>query len=169
MQILFIQTGGTIDKDYPKTVKGYGFEITKPAVESILKKLHVAFKYNITSFLKKDSQEITEEDRNGLLEFCKTVKQDKIIITHGTDTMIQTAKYLSAIKDKTIIITGAFLPEKFKDSDASFNIGTALGAIEHLEKGVYIAMNGRVFRYNKVKRELKTGHFIQINSTQNKQ
>jgi L-asparaginase len=165
MQILFIQTGGTIDKDYPKTVGGYGFEITEPAVESILKKLHVAFKYKITSFLKKDSQEITDDDRCRLLEFCTKAEQDKIIITHGTDTMIQTAVYLSAIKNKIIILTGAFLPEKFKDSDASFNIGTALGAIEQLEPGVYIAMSGRVYRSNNVKRELKTGHFIQINSS----
>jgi L-asparaginase len=168
MQILFIQTGGTIDKDYPKTVKGYGFEITKPAVESILKKLPLAIKYKITSFLKKDSQEITEEDRSNLLKFCSTVKEDKIIITHGTDTMIQTAKYLSTIKNKTIILTGAMLPEKFKDSDASFNLGIALGAIEYLERGVYVAMNGRVYRNNYVKRESKTGHFIQISSTNKK-
>jgi L-asparaginase len=168
MQILFIQTGGTIDKDYPKTVKGYGFEITKPAVESILKKLPIAFKYKITSFLKKDSQEITEEDRSNLLKFCTRVKEDKIIITHGTDTMIQTAKYLSTIKNKTIILTGAMLPEKFKDSDAGFNLGIALGAIEYLGRGVYVAMNGRVYRNNKVKRESKTGHFIQISSTNKK-
>lgn len=160
MNILFIQTGGTIDKDYPKTVKGYGFEITKPAVECILKKLQVSFTYNITSFLRKDSQEITADDRLHLLALCKKAKEEQIIITHGTDTMIQTAKYLSAVKNKTIILTGAFLPEKFKDSDAGFNLGTAVGAMEHLEKGVYVAMNGRVFRNNEVKREARTGRFI---------
>jgi len=160
MQILFIQTGGTIDKDYPRTVNGYGFEICRPAVESILKKLPVAFTYKITSFLKKDSQQITDEDRKKLMQLCIKAKQDKIIITHGTDTMIKTAKYLSSVKNKTIILTGALLPEKFKNSDAAFNIGTALGAIDHLEKGVYVAMNGRVYRNSEVKREQKTGYFI---------
>ena len=160
MQILFIQTGGSIDKDYPKTVKGYNFEISEPSVNRILKKINPAFEYTISPFLKKDSCDITNNDRIKLLAFCKKSKSDKIIITHGTDTIIETAEILSAIKNKSIILTGAFKPEKFKDSDADFNIGTAIGGINIIPNGVYIAMNGRIFRYDKVKRNLKTGQFV---------
>jgi len=159
MHILFIQTGGTIDKDYPKTVKGYGFEITEASVKRILKKLNTAFDYEIKSVLKKDSLDITNEDRQKLTDICRKVDSDKIIITHGTDTIIETARQLSIIKNKTIILTGAFLPERFKDSDADFNIGTAVGAMGHIPLGVYIAMNGMVYRYNEVKRNIKTGKF----------
>jgi L-asparaginase len=160
MHILFIQTGGTIDKDYPKTVKGYGFEITEPSVERILKKIIPSFTYKIKSILKKDSQDITSGDRKKLINFCNKVKDDKIIITHGTDTIIETAKQLHVIKNKTIILTGAFLPERFKDSDAEFNMGVAVGAIGFISKGVYISMNGMIYPYDKVKRDLKTGRFV---------
>jgi L-asparaginase len=159
MSILFIQTGGTIDKDYPKTIKGYGFEITEPAVARILKRTLPAIKYSIKTFFKKDSLDITGDDRNKLTEFCLKAKYKKIIITHGTDSMLETAKHLKAIKNKTIMLTGAFTPEKFKDSDADFNVGMAVGAINFLPSGVYIAMNGKVTRHEDVKRNLETGHF----------
>jgi len=161
MKILFIQTGGAIDKDYPKTVKGYGFEITEPSVAGILQKINPAFNYSIISFFKKDSIDITNDDRKKLADFCKKSKYDKIIITHGTDTMIETAKFLSVIKNKTIILTGALKPEKFKDSDADFNVGVAVGGINNISEGVFIAMNGRIFKHDKVKRNLKTGQFME--------
>ncbi|HOT87986.1 MAG TPA: asparaginase domain-containing protein [Bacteroidales bacterium] len=160
MDILFIQTGGTIDKDYPRFVKGYAFEISESAVERIIKKINPLFRYQIISYIKKDSLDITIKDRKGLLDLCQQEKIKKIIITHGTDTMIETAKSLQKIKNKTIILTGAFLPEKFKDSDAEFNLGCAIGAICHASEGVYIAMNGIVERVENVKRNLKTGQFI---------
>lgn len=160
MKIVFIQTGGTIDKDYPKTRNGYAFEITEPAVERILQIVNPSFGYEIISLLKKDSQDITEEDRKKIFETCEEVNGDKIVITHGTDTIIETAKKLSEIKTKAIIITGAIRPEKFSNSDASFNVGTAIGAINTLKKGVYVAMNGKIFPWNKVKRNLKTGQFV---------
>ena len=159
MNILFIQTGGSIDKDYPKTIKGYAFEINEPAVERILQRIKPTFRYSIKTLLKKDSQEITDEDRKLILDFCKSSDFSKIIITHGTDSMLETAKYLDVIKNKTIILTGSFKPEKFKDSDADFNVGMAVGAINYLPAGVYIAMNGMVQYYDEVKRNLKTGYF----------
>ncbi|MDO9575611.1 MAG: asparaginase domain-containing protein, partial [bacterium] len=92
MKITFIQTGGTIDKDYPKLAKGYGFEIGEPAVKRILEKVNPNFGFEIISILKKDSLDITDEDREKIYEVCVKADSDKIIITHGTDTMIETAK-----------------------------------------------------------------------------
>lgn len=161
MKVLFIQTGGTIDKDYPKTTKGYAFEISEPAVKRILEKINPSFDYEIISILKKDSLDITIEDRDKVYDACKKSKIDKIIITHGTDTMIETAKKLSDLKNKTIIITGSMRPEMFSNSDASFNIGTAVGALNVLDKGVYLSMHGRVYSWNKVKRNMDTGQFIE--------
>lgn len=161
MKIKFIQTGGTIDKDYPKIKGGYAFEISEPAVRRILEKLNPAFEYEIVSILKKDSSDITGEDRKKILEACKNSSSSKIIITHGTDTMLETAKVLSVIKDKAIIITGAMKPERFSDSDATINVGAAIGAINVLENGIYIAMNGRILRWDKCKRDMKTGQFVE--------
>ena len=161
MKILFIQTGGTIDKDYPKTMKGYAFEISEPAVKRILEKVNPSFDYEVLSVLKKDSLDITNDDRKNIFEACENSKLDKIIITHGTDTMIETAKILSSIKGKTIVITGAVRPERFTNSDASFNIGLAIGALQTSKEGVYIAMHGKVYAWDKVKRDMKTGQFIE--------
>jgi L-asparaginase len=161
MKIVFIQTGGTIDKDYPKKSGGYAFEISEPAVKKILERVDPSFDFEVVSVLRKDSLDITEKDRRRITEACRETDSDKIIVTHGTDTMIETAKALSAMKNKTIVLTGAFKPEKFTDSDASFNIGTAVGAINILGTGVYIAMNGRIHPWNNVKRNPKTGKFIE--------
>lgn len=159
MKITFIQTGGTIDKDYPRLTKGYAFEIEEPAVKRILERVNPNFEFKIISVLKKDSLDITEKDRKKIYEACVKAS-DKIVITHGTDTMIETAKKLSNIKNKVIIITGAMKPERFLDSDASFNIGTTIGAINILKNGIYIAMNGRIYSWDKCKRNLETGQFI---------
>ena len=188
--ILFIQTGGTIDKDYPKTIGGYNFEIGQPAVERVFSKVKpsVGFDYKLTSVCLKDSQEITQTDRISLAKCILAAKQQKIIVTHGTDTIIDTAKFIQTylkaklaaytnlfIGDKNIIFVGSFLPERFKDSDADLNIGTALGALEVLQMvsdrgedagnksvlGVYIAMGGRVIPAETATRNLETGLFCQ--------
>ena len=161
MKIIFIQTGGTIDKEYPRTTKGYAFEIGEPAVRRILEKVNPTFKFEVTSLLQKDSLEITDEDRQKIFQACREVEGDRIIITHGTDTMIETAMRLSEITDKTIVITGAMRPEKFSDSDAMFNIGVAVAAVQTLSSGVYVAMNGRVCEWDKVKRDMTTGQFLE--------
>ncbi len=159
MKITFIQTGGTIDKDYPRTTKGWAFEIDAPAVERVLEKLHPSFEYEVLSMLKKDSMEITHEDRQALFEACEQVTNNKIIITHGTDTMIDTAKHLAGIAHKTIVITGAMKPERFSNSDAPINIGTAIGAVQSLPPGVYLAMHGTVKRFDEIQRNLNTGQY----------
>lgn len=160
--ILFIQTGGTIDKDYPKLTKGWAFEITDPAVERILGRVKPSFHYEVISLVKKDSQEISEEDRQLIAKKCQETDYQRIVITHGTDTIIQTAEYLAKhVSGKTIVLTGAARPERFKDSDADFNVGTAVGSMESLPEGVYIAMHGRVLPYDRTMRETSTGKFVE--------
>ncbi len=160
MKILFIQTGGTIDKDYPKTTLGYAFEITDPAVNRILSDVNPSFEYEVISVCKKDSTELTDQDRAQIHKICQESSIDKIIITHGTDTMTQTAEKLSDIKDKTIVITGSMRPEKFSNTDADFNIGLAVGGVQTLSTGVYIAMHGVILPWDKVSRNLETGQFM---------
>jgi len=162
MKILFIQTGGTIDKDYPKLTKGYAFEITMPATQRILEDINPFFDFEILELLQKDSLDITDEDREKIRGACLGATADKIIITHGTDTMIETATNLADIKNKAIILTGAMRPERFSNSDADFNVGVVIGAINMVKEGIYIAMNGRVYQYDKVKRDLTTGQFVEI-------
>jgi len=160
MNIVFIQTGGTIDKDYPYTSKGWAFEFGEPATDRILKKLNPSFDYTSITAFQKDSLEITADDRALLKELINKQVEDKIIITHGTDTMLDTALYLhNSIKDKLVIITGAMLPERFKNSDASINLGCAIGAVNVLESGVYIAMHGMVKPFNEISRNLETGKY----------
>jgi L-asparaginase len=161
MKIVFIQTGGTIDKDYPRAKGGYAFEIGEPAVKRILQRINPNFDFEIISILRKDSLDITEDDRKKIHDACKRVSANKIVVTHGTDTMIKTAEKLNRIKGKVIVLTGAVKPQKFVDSDASFNLGTAVGAVNVLQKGVYIAMNGRIHPWNKVKRNSHTGQFVE--------
>lgn len=159
MKITFIQTGGTIDKDYPKLSGGWAFEISEPAVERILEKLNPSFEYEIISALKKDSLEITDEDRASLKQIIEKCNSDKIIITHGTDTIRDTANYLSSISNKKIILTGAMRPERFANSDGPTTVGMAIGSIQVIENGVYVAMHGVVKKHNEIKRNSETGKY----------
>ncbi len=153
MKITLVQTGGTIDKDYPKgeTNHGYEFQIGEPAFNAILKKAKPNFQYEVFSVLKKDSLDITDDDREEICSFVESLDNDKIVITHGTDTIHLTARKLAGISGKTIVLTGAMLPEKFYDSDASFNLGMAIGAVEALNNGVYVALYGAVVPWDKFK------------------
>ena len=159
MKISFIQTGGTIDKDYPHRTKGWAFEIDEPASRRILDRLDPSFHYDVHTLLKKDSLEITDQDRQGLREFCLKLTNDRIIITHGTDTLLETASFLAGIPQKTIILTGAMLPERFTHSDAPINLGMAIGAVQHLPSGVYVAMHGLVKAFYQFKRDPQSGKF----------
>jgi L-asparaginase len=161
MKIAFIQTGGTIDKDYPKSEKGWAFEIDEPAYLRILKKLNPSFEYSSVLGLKKDSLEITQSDRQKLFDLCKSIDCHKIIITHGTDTLLETAAFLQKIPGKVILLTGAMRPERFANSDASINLGVAIGAVQVLSEGVYIAMHGLVLLWQKVKRDKESGQFME--------
>jgi L-asparaginase len=160
MKIVFIQTGGTIDKDYPHTTKGWAFEFGEPATRRILSKLKPSFDYEVITAFQKDSQEITTEDRISLRDLIINHQENKFIITHGTDTMVDTATFLSECgKDKLIILTGSMRPEKFSDSDAPVNLGCAIATANLMENGVYIAMHGIVKMSTEIKRNPVTGQF----------
>jgi len=161
IMITFIQTGGTIDKDYPKTQKGYAFEIAQPAVVRILEKLNPSFEYEVIELLKKDSLEITADDRKLLVDTCLKQTNEMIVITHGTDTLLETAKDLIVVENKTIVLTGAMRPERFTNSDAPINVGLAIGSVQTLPSGVYVTMHGRTLPALKMTRNPETGQFIQ--------
>ena len=144
MSIAILTVGGTIDKDYFDALSEY--QITESPIHELLHTFNVNFEYQVIPVMKKDSLDMTNEDRDNLRNLISKLNQELILITHGTDTMAQTAKVLAGIENKTIILTGAMKPARFKDTDAIFNIGFALGALRTISKGVYIAMNGEVFR-----------------------
>jgi len=163
MKILFMQTGGSIDKDYPtgEDNDGYSFVITSPAFERILGHVKPSFDYEAQTVLQKDSLDINDEEREKILQACRDSLIDKIVITHGTDTMLKTAQLLSQVNDKTIVLTGAMTPELFKQTDADFNLGTAIGGVSVLKPGIYIAMNGLVLPWAKVTFDKETKRFIE--------
>jgi L-asparaginase len=160
MQISLIQTGGTIDKDYPKSIHGWAFEISEPAYLRIIEKLPKNIEWESIPLLKKDSTQINEADRKKILKTCIATESKRIIITHGTDTLLETAAFLSSIKNKTIVLTGSMRPERFSNSDADINLGMALAAVQTLESGVYIAIQGLIAPYDKMKRNLETGNYF---------
>lgn len=163
MKILFLQTGGSIDKSYPtgEDNDGYSFLITGPAFERILSYVNPSFDYEAKTVLKKDSLDMDEEDRAKILQACNDSQIDKIIITHGTDTMLKTAELLSQIKGKTIILTGSRTPELFKNTDADFNLGAAIGGINVLGPGIYLAMNGLVLPWDKIAFDRGSKRFVE--------
>ncbi len=151
MKIKFFAVGGTIDKVYFDALSKY--EIGESNINDILKDARVNFKSDVSSIFKKDSLDMTDQDRSAVYKIVKNDTYDKIIITHGTDTMIETAKVLETIKNKTIVLTGAMEPAKFRSSDAVFNLGSAVAAVQTLQHGVYIVISGRVFKPDNVKKD----------------
>lgn len=152
MHITFIQAGGTIDKDYPQGTDnhGYAFWVREPAVKTILPFARVQFSYDIVEAVKKDSLDLTDEDRQKIVDAVRVAATDKIIITHGSDTLLVTAQLLAeTVKDKTIVFTGAMLPEKFTNSDARFNVGMAVATAQLSGPGVYVALYGHVVPWDK--------------------
>lgn len=161
MRIKIFTTGGTIDKEYSEVKGTLNFSFGKQAVmEMAGGKIKLNFDYDVESLLAKDSLNMTDEDRQLIKKACKSVVDNKILITHGTDTMIDTAKVLSEIKNKAIILTGASQPYKFRESDAEFNIGVAIGALNVLNDGIFIAMNGRIYKWNECEK-LSDGRFVE--------
>ncbi len=158
--LLIISTGGTIDKIYFDDKSDY--QVGEPQIGRILKELGVAIPFTELSLMRKDSLHINEADRNLLKSTIEARPEQHILITHGTDTMVDTAKVLSSVPGKTIVLTGALNPASFRGSDAEFNIGTAVGAVQSLPSGVYIAMNGRIWDPAKVTKNVSANRFEAI-------
>ena len=151
-------TGGTFDKDYDEKNGKLFFKETH--MSEILELGRSKVEVDIETLMMIDSLDMTDKERNKIVQSCINTEECQIIITHGTDTMTKTAKEIGEKKlPKTIVITGAMIPYKFGTSDGLFNIASALAYVQTLPNGVYVAMNGRVFEYNKVKKNIDTGIF----------
>ena len=161
MAVKIFITGGTFDKEYDEITGKLFFKDThmREMLELGRSKLDV----NIRTLMMIDSLDMSAEDRQLIVENCRKADEDQIIITHGTDTMTETGKVLAEGKlKKTIVITGAMIPYKFGSSDGLFNLGSALGFVQSLPHGVYVAMNGRCFDYDKVRKNKETGVFEKL-------
>jgi len=143
MHISVLTAGGTIDKIYFDELST--FQVGDPQISEVLKQVHAAFSYDVRVVLRKDSLELGEEDRAAVREAVQAATSSHVLVTHGTDTMCETGRALLGIEGKTIVLTGALTPARFRESDAVFNIGFALASVQILPPGVYVAMNGRVF------------------------
>ena len=155
-----ITTGGTIDKVYFDAKSDY--QIGAPQIGEILTQLGVAFEFEVVPVLRKDSLEMTDEDRTAIRRAIEQQPHRHVLITHGTDTMVDTARVLAGISGKTIVLTGALNPARFQGSDAVFNIGCAVGAVQSLADGVWIAMNGRIWDPAHVRKNRAANRFEQI-------
>ena len=156
-QLCIVTTGGTIDKVYFDDKSD--FQVGDPQIGRILDELGVAFRFTVIPILRKDSLHISHADRELLRATIAAQPARHVLVTHGTDTMVDTAKVLASIADKTIVLTGALNPARFRGSDADFNIGTAVGAVQCLAAGVYIAMNGRIWDPLKVRKNVAANRF----------
>jgi L-asparaginase len=158
MPIRIFITGGTFDKEYNELDGKLFFKDTH--LPEMLKLGRCKVPVEIRTLMLVDSLEMTNADRQIILEQCQSCKESRIVVTHGTDTMEETAKVLGTIiKDKTIVLTGAMVPYKFGSSDGLFNLGSALAFAQTLPPGVYVVMNGRCFTWDNVKKNQNTGEF----------
>lgn len=163
MIIKILITGGTFDKEYNE-VSGELF-FNKTHVPEMLRLGKSRLDVKIVTIMMCDSLHMTDSDIKIILEECQKSKENKILITHGTDKMVETAKILGqTIKDKTIVLTGAIIPYAFGSSDGLFNLGSSLASVQTLPHGIYISMNGRYFNWDNVRKNKQRGEFEEINT-----
>ena len=153
-------TGGTIDKIYFDAKSEY--EVGEPQIGEILREMGVTFPFEITSLMRKDSLDLTDADRETIRKAVAGDAASRVLITHGTDTMTETAEVLQGIPGKTVVLTGSLNPARFRGSDAIFNIGGAVAAAQTLAPGVYIFMSGKVFDARKVRKNRDKNRFEEI-------
>ncbi len=156
-------TGGTFDKEYNYISGGLYFKDTH--IPTMLERGRCSVEYDVKTLMMVDSLDMTDADREIIAHNCKLSPHNQILITHGTDTIVRTAEFLAKAKleNKTIVITGAMIPYAFgTSSDGFFNLGSALAFLQTLPPGVYVAMNGRYFPWNAVRKNRKTGYFEEL-------
>jgi len=158
MTLRFIVTGGTLDKHYHAIAGELSF--AESHLPQMLTQARITVPYVVEPLMLLDSLDMQEADRQKVLTACRSAVESHLVITHGTDTMPETAQVLGAAKlNKTIVLTGAMIPFEMKDSDALFNLGFACAAAQTLPQGVYVAMNGQVFAWDKVQKNKVVGRF----------
>lgn len=157
MKIKIFTVGGTIDKIYFDKKSQY--DVGDSVVGDILREANVTFEFECESILSKDSLDMTDDDRQLVYDKINSDPNRHVIVTHGTDTMIETAKKLQSIPDKVIALTGSMQPARFKASDAAFNVGCAITAVQTLSPGVYIVINGCIFDPEKVRKNRDQNRF----------
>lgn len=160
MRIKIITTGGTIDKVYFDAKSEYA--VGPPQITEVLHDANVSFDFEVEAILRKDSLDLTDEDRRLIRQRIEASPCTRILVTHGTDTMIQTARMLQGLAGKTIVLTGSMQPARFRVTDASFNIGCAIGALQSLPAGVYVAMNGRLWDPNRIRKNAEQHRFEEV-------
>ncbi|UCF35741.1 MAG: asparaginase [Acidobacteriota bacterium] len=161
MAIRILITGGTFDKEYDEITGQLFFKDTH--IGEMLELGRSRLQVSIRTVMMIDSLDMTEEDRELILQNCLKVPENQIVITHGTDTMVDTARVLAtAVEGKTIVLTGAMIPWAFGSSDGLFNLGSALSLVQALPPGVYIAMNGQFWEWNRVRKNRELGRFEEI-------
>ncbi|MCD6236765.1 MAG: asparaginase [Thermoplasmata archaeon] len=161
MTIKIFVTGGTFDKEYNELTGELFFKDTH--LPELLALGRCSVEVDVVTLMMIDSLEMSEADREIIAENCKKTKENRIIITHGTDTMVETARVIAMrVKGKTIVLTGAMIPYKFGSSDGLFNLGSAIAFVQVLPPGVYIAMNGRYFNWDNCRKNKVTGKFEKL-------
>lgn len=164
MAIKLFVTGGTFDKEYNEIEGKLFFKDTH--LPEILKLGRCKVEVDVRTLMLVDSLDLSDDDRQIIIDHCRNATADKVIVTHGTDTMELTARALGkADLKKTIVLTGAMIPYKFGSSDGLFNLGSALAFVQTLPVGVYIAMNGRYYLWNNVRKNKKTGEFEELSGS----
>jgi L-asparaginase len=161
MRIKLFLTGGTFDKEYNELTGELFFKDTH--LPEMLALGRCRLNVDVRTLMMVDSLCMTDDDREVIARNCLKADVDRIVITHGTDTMVETARVIAdAVKDKTIILTGAMIPYKFGSSDGLFNLGSSLAFVQTLGPGVYISMNGRYFDWDKVRKNRDVGEFVDL-------
>jgi len=153
-------TGGTIDKVYFDALSE--FQVGESPLDAILREANVGIEYELTSLMKKDSLDLTDADRDTIREAVATSNCARILITHGTDTMAQTGQHLMGIDGKTVVLTGAMQPARLRSTDAIFNVGFAVSAALLHAPGIYLAMSGRFFPADQVRKDRTAGQFVEL-------
>ena len=159
--IRILITGGTIDKEYDPLSGELIF--SKSHLSNMLNQVRCKIRFVLEEVMLKDSLQMTTEDREEVLKKCVSCKENKVIVTHGTDTMVETARVLGAqVKGKTVVLIGAMIPYAFGASDALFNLGCAFSAVQALQQGVYITMNGKIFHWDNIRKNKQSGEFEEL-------
>ncbi len=160
MSILILTTGGTIDKLYFDALSEY--QIGDSVVERLLRTARVAPAFRVQELMRKDSLELTDDDRRTIAAAVRDAPEERVVITHGTDTMTDTAHALGGGAGKTVVLVGALAPARFAESDATFNLGMAFAAAQVAAPGVWIAMNGTIFDGAKVRKDRTINSFVAV-------